>query len=74
VTAVTRRWVESKTDEVAAQRLGRDLGIHTLAAHVLAATLVVPLVIIVGGLALYLKERPAALRLVWPEGAGKASA
>jgi Cu(I)/Ag(I) efflux system membrane protein CusA/SilA len=40
----------------------------------LAATLVVPLVAIVGGLVLYLKERPAALRLVWPEGAGKASA
>ena len=40
----------------------------------LAATLVVPLVAILGGLVLYLKERPAALRLVWPEGAGKASA
>jgi Cu(I)/Ag(I) efflux system membrane protein CusA/SilA len=40
----------------------------------LAVTLSVPLLAIVGGLALYLKERPAALRLVWPEGGGKASA
>ncbi len=39
----------------------------------LAATLAVPLLAIVGGIVLYLRERPAALRLVWPEGAGKAS-
>jgi Cu(I)/Ag(I) efflux system membrane protein CusA/SilA len=40
----------------------------------LAVTLSVPLLAIVGGLVLYLRERPAALRLVWPEGGGKASA
>ena len=37
----------------------------------LAATLVVPALAILGGLALYLRERPAALRLVWPGGVRK---
>ena len=40
----------------------------------LAATLVVPALAILGGLVLYLRERPAARRLVWPEQAGKAAA
>jgi hypothetical protein len=29
---------------------------------------------IVGGLALYLRDRPAARRLVWPEAVGKVAA
>ncbi len=41
---------------------------------VLLVLLVVPAVAILGGLALYLRERPAARRLVWPAGARKAAA
>ena len=37
MSPISRRWVECRTDEAAAARLGRDLGIHPLAAHVLAA-------------------------------------
>jgi Cu(I)/Ag(I) efflux system membrane protein CusA/SilA len=40
----------------------------------LTASLVVPAAAILGGLALYLRERPAAHRLVWPARAGKAAA
>ncbi|HET8724112.1 MAG TPA: efflux RND transporter permease subunit, partial [Anaeromyxobacteraceae bacterium] len=40
----------------------------------LVGLLVAPTVAILGGLALYLRERPAARRLVWPEGARKAAA
>jgi Cu(I)/Ag(I) efflux system membrane protein CusA/SilA len=40
----------------------------------LATTLVVPAAAILGGLALYLRERPAARRLVWPARTGKAAA
>jgi hypothetical protein len=40
----------------------------------LAATLVVPALAIAGGLVLYLRERPAARRMVWPEQARKAAA
>jgi Cu(I)/Ag(I) efflux system membrane protein CusA/SilA len=40
----------------------------------LASTLVVPAAAILGGLALYLRERPAARRLVWPARTGKAAA
>ena len=36
-------------------------------------TLVAPAVAILGGLALYFRERPAAHRLVWPGRAGKAA-
>jgi Cu(I)/Ag(I) efflux system membrane protein CusA/SilA len=35
--------------------------------NLLTATLVLPAVAILGGLAFYLRERPAALRLAWPE-------
>jgi uncharacterized membrane protein len=41
---------------------------------VLATMLVVPAAAILGGLALYLRERPAARRLVWPARTGKAAA
>ena len=37
-------------------------------------TLVAPAVAILGGLALYFRERPVAHRLVWPGRAGKAAA
>jgi len=40
----------------------------------LGATLIVPAVAVLGGLALYFRERPLAHRLVWPGRAGKASA
>ncbi len=40
----------------------------------LAVTLVVPAAAILGALALSFRERPAALRAVWPETAGKAAA
>ncbi|HQR30845.1 MAG TPA: efflux RND transporter permease subunit, partial [Anaeromyxobacteraceae bacterium] len=40
----------------------------------LTGLLVAPAVAILGGLALYVRERPAARRLVWPEGARKAAA
>ncbi len=40
----------------------------------LVATLAVPTLAIVGGLALYLRERPAARRLVWPDPVRKAAA
>jgi Cu(I)/Ag(I) efflux system membrane protein CusA/SilA len=40
----------------------------------LAATLAGSALAALGGLALYLRERPAARRLVWPEGARKAAA
>ena len=39
----------------------------------LGATVVAPSVAILGGLALYFRERPAARRLVWPDRAGKAA-
>lgn len=40
----------------------------------LVATLLVPTLAIVGGLALYFRERPAARRLVWPDPVRKAAA
>jgi len=40
----------------------------------LATSLVVPALAIGGGFLLYLRERPAARRLVWPDQAGKAAA
>ncbi|MGA8891417.1 MAG: efflux RND transporter permease subunit, partial [Anaeromyxobacteraceae bacterium] len=40
----------------------------------LTASLAVPAAAVLGGLVLYLKERPAARRLVWPEGGRKAAA
>jgi Cu(I)/Ag(I) efflux system membrane protein CusA/SilA len=39
----------------------------------LVATLLVPTLAIVGGFALYLRERPAALRMVWPDAVRKAA-
>jgi Cu(I)/Ag(I) efflux system membrane protein CusA/SilA len=41
---------------------------------VLTASLVVPAAAVLGGLVLYLKARPAARRLVWPEAGRKAAA
>jgi hypothetical protein len=45
-----------------------------LSRPVLTLALLVPAAAVVGGLALYVKERPAARRLVWPEAGGKVAA